>query len=68
MPVNKLLTSDEQWKKFCDTLADNLKTVSGKDRRMHVLLALGKIGETERALFQLAAPRRTQNGTPFHAH
>ena len=68
MPVNKLLTSDEQWKKFCDTLADNLKTVSGKERRMHLLLALGKIGEKERALFQPAGPGRRVDGGPFHAH
>ncbi len=68
MPVNKLLTSDEQWKKFCDTLADNLKTVSGKERRMHLLLALGKIGEKERALFQSSGPGGRVDGGPFHAH
>jgi hypothetical protein len=69
VPINRLLNSDEQWKRFCGTLADNLKSVNGKDRRMKLLLALGKIGETERNLFQPAANPQTRGSRgSFHAH
>ncbi len=67
MPIKEMLTSDIRWKKFCDSLAGNLKTVSNPEQRMRLLLALNKINEVEHTVFETRTPKSESDWT-FHAH
>lgn len=69
MPIQKLLTSDEQWKKFCDSIAGNLRSVSDRQQRLRLLIELSQIEEREHALFK---SRKTTSPSDvdfeFYAH
>ncbi|NVO25187.1 hypothetical protein HJ526_11045 [Donghicola sp. C2-DW-16] len=70
MPIQKLLTSDEQWKKFCDQIAGNLRSVKDRNQRLRLLIELSQIEEREHALFNTSKKdtSRSEAEHAFYAH
>lgn len=65
--INKLLNSDDEWQFFCDRMIGNLRSVSGKEQRLRLLLALNQLSSEERACFGLGGANSqtaSSYGTP----